>query len=258
MPFTVAHVMAVLPAVRWHQRLRLDPTCLVIGSMAPDFEYFARGELVSTISHTVVGLAVWNIPATLLLAALWHFLVKWPVLAALPSAIARRVAPVIGRPWRERWSAGAIVGLVVSAALGAGTHLVWDGVTHASGAIARRLPALTTRYDVAVLGELPLHRVIQHVSTAIGLVAVAIYVGLAIRRHPSRAWLPAPRRARVRLVFAACLAIGLALMAFRMHRMHIADPGSLIAGTLSGFLAGTIAASAIARRYAVELERANR
>ena len=258
MPFTVAHVMAVLPAVRWHERLRLDPTCLVIGSMAPDFEYFARGELVSTISHTVVGLAVWNIPATLILGALWHFVVKWPVLAALPTAIARRVAPVVGRPWCERWSAGSIIGLVVSAALGAITHLVWDGFTHASGAITRRFPDLTTPYDVPVLGEMPLHRVIQHVSTAIGLVAVAIFVALALRRHPPRAWPPAPGRARVRLVFAACLGLGLALLAYRMRRMHIADPGSLIAGSISGVLAGLIAASALTRRFASELERANR
>jgi len=36
MPFTAAHPLAVLPLVRRHRRLGLDPTCLVIGSMAPD------------------------------------------------------------------------------------------------------------------------------------------------------------------------------------------------------------------------------
>jgi len=250
MPFTVAHAMAVLPAVRWHARLRLDPTCLVIGSMAPDFEYFARGELVSRFSHTLTGIVTWNIPATLLLAALWHYLVKASVLTALPVAVARRVAPVFGRPWRERWNAGAIVGLVVSAALGALTHLLWDGVTHANGAIARRVPALATPYDVPVLGDMALHRIVQHASTLIGLGVLAIYVALAIRRQPMQATLLAAPRTRVRLVFAACLAVGLALMAYRLRRMNINDPGSLIAGTISGLLAGTIAASALTRRLA--------
>jgi hypothetical protein len=247
MPFTVAHAMAVLPAVKWHARLRLDPTCLVIGSMAPDFEYFARGELVSRFSHSMVGIATWNIPVTLLLAALWHFLVKDPVMTALPASVARRVAPVFGRPWRERWDLAAVFGLVVSAALGAFTHLVWDGVTHESGMFVRRVPELEQVYGVPGLGEMPLHRIIQHTSTLIGLVVLAVYVALAIRRHPAQAVPPNALRTRVRVVFAACLAVAIALTVFRLRRMNIGDPGSLIAGGISGLLAGTIIASAITR-----------
>jgi len=250
MPFTVAHAMAVLPGVRWHERLRLDPTCLVIGSMAPDFEYFARGELVSTISHTLVGIVAWNLPATLILAALWHVLVKRPVLIVAPTGIARRVAPMIDRPWRERWTGGAYASVVISAVLGAFTHLAWDGLTHASGLAPRSIPALTTVYDVPVVGPMALHRIIQHASTVIGLAVIAIYVAAALRRQPSRAWQPHPRRRRMRLVFAACLALGVALMAYRLHRMHLVDPGSVISGTISGLLAGTLVASAVTWRQA--------
>lgn len=247
MPFTVAHVMAVLPGVHWHARLRLDPTCLVIGSMAPDFEYFARGELVSRFSHTLAGLVTWNLPATLVLAVLWHAVVKQPVLAALPVAMTRRLAPVVDVPWRARWDGVAVASLVVSAVLGAATHLAWDALTHANG-LARHLPALRVAYDVPGAGTMVLHRILQHASTLVGLAALGAYVAFALRRHPPAAALPARPRAHVRAVFAACIALALALIAYRMHLKSLRDPGSLIAGTISGLLAGTLVASALLRR----------
>ena len=256
MPFTPAHVMAVLPLVRWHRRLRLDPTCLVIGSMSPDFEYFVRGEQVGRISHEFVGIAVWCVPMTLILAALWHHVVKWPVLLAAPSRFARRITSSFAAPWVERWTIAVVVTCVISAAIGALTHILWDGLTHAKGVIVERVPSLTTLYDVPILGEKALHRLLQHTSTVVGLVAVAVYLGFAIRRRP-----PTPEiavgdpelsriRTRTRVVFAACIAAGLGLMAYRMYRMNIADPGSLIVGTISGILGGTLVASMIVRRDA--------
>src|SRR6476660_6269644 len=113
MPFTLAHPVAVLPFVR---RLRLDTTCLVIGAMAPDFEYFARGEQVSTISHTLRGLLIWNLPATLLLALAWHLWVKQTVLLVAPGGFARRAAPLFARP------SGPVLACAISAVLGAATH----------------------------------------------------------------------------------------------------------------------------------------
>ena len=233
MPFTLAHTVAVLPLVRIS---RLDPTCLVIGSMAPDFEYFARGEQVSRISHTLLGVAVWCIPVTLLLGALWHFLVKDPVKVALPPALARRLAPLFA-PWTAGWPSA-----VVSAALGAFTHLAWDGVTH-EGGLEDWIPALGNVYDVPGLGPMALHRIIQHASTLAGLVILAAY----IVRLPAREAAPAPGRTRVRLVLVACIVVGVAAMAVRLHAMHLRDPGSVIVGVISGVLAGTIVAAALLR-----------
>lgn len=253
MPFTASHVMAVLPGVRWHRRLHLDPTCLVIGSMAPDFEYFARGELVGRFGHTFVGIAGWGIPVTLLLAALYHYLVKWPALLAAPAAASR----VFAHPWQARWNLAAIGSVVLSAALGDLTHLLWDGLTHANGIFVRYFPALETRCSVPVLGEMVLHRILQHASTVVGLVAVTWFVVRRIRRAPASPAVPIGR-ARARLTFAICIAAGTSLTLYRLWRMHVGDPGSLIAGTISGVLAGTIVASAIlyaaGRRYRQALE----
>lgn len=247
MPFTPAHALAVLPAVRWHAKLRLDPTCLVLGSMIPDFEYFARGEQVGRFGHTFASIATWGIPATLVLAAVFQLVVKWPMLLAAPG----RWTPVFAAPWpvgRGVRSIAAIsASLVISAALGDLTHLLWDGVTHSDGAIARNVSVLRTPIDVPGLGPMVLHRVIQHTSTLVGLAVICAYLAVQIRRaSPPGAVV---RRARARATFAICIAIGTALLLSRAWwLLHLRDPGSLISAAISGALAGTIVASLVLRR----------
>ena len=238
--------MAVLPLLRWRGRLRLDATCLVIGSMAPDFEYFARGKEVSRISHTLPGLAIWCIPVTLLTAALVHFLCKWPVLLVAPAPLARQAIAAARRPWPGPLSAACIGTLVGSATLGSISHLIWDGVTHANGWFVRHLPGLTTVYVVPGLGALPLHRLLQHLSTVVGLATLGL-VGARhwIRRSPAvptgiaRTW--------PRLGFAAAILGAAALTTARNVHHHETDIGSLVVGVISGLIAGTVIASVLAR-----------
>ncbi|MBS1120338.1 MAG: hypothetical protein H6Q90_2566 [Deltaproteobacteria bacterium] len=241
MPFTAAHVLAVLPGLRWHSRLRLDPTCLVIGSMAPDFEYFVRGELVGRYSHTFVGIAGWGVPVTLVVAALYHHVVKWPVLLAAPAAI----TPLLARPWQARWTVGAVISVVVSAALGDLTHLLWDGLTHANGVFVRRIPELHAPYDLPVVGGMVTHRILQHTSTILGLLGVGWFTLRRIRHAagpPRQA-----RRARARWIMVGCLAVGIALLEIRLVSMHVRDPGSVITAAISGSLAGAIVAGLFLR-----------
>ena len=241
--------MAVLPAVSWSRALRLDPTCLVIGSMAPDFEYFARGELAgSGFSHTFAAIALWGVPVTLLVATLFHRVVLWPALLAAPATL--RVAP---RGWPGPLSIATLGSLIVSAALGDLTHVLWDGVTHAEGVVTRNAAALQTMFALPVVGDMALYRILQHTSTAIGVCAVAWY---AVGRLRAAARLASPGTvavARARWAFAIGVAIAAALAVIRLHIKHVHDPGSLIAGSISGLLAGSLIASLIlrapARRY---------
>jgi hypothetical protein len=253
MPFTGAHPMIVLPLVRWARPLRLDPTALVIGSMAPDFEYFVRGEQVGVFSHTLLGIATFCIPMTVVLGALYHGLVKWPVLLVAPTNIARRAAGVMARPWQERWTAWAVASMLVSAALGALSHVAWDGFTHAQGWIVTRYPdTFKAPYEVPVLGTLALHRVLQHASTAIGLPVVTFYAIRAIRRADP-VELPATSRRLARAIFVACIAIGIALVVMRSLAHHLTDPGNMVIAPISGLLAGSVVASAILRGRAMLL-----
>jgi hypothetical protein len=249
MPFTAAHVLAVLPAVHARRALRLDPTCLVIGSMVPDFEYFARGELVGEFGHTLAGVVGWAIPVTLILAVVFHGLVKWPLLLA----DSRALTAVFASPWRERWTAGAVASVIASAVLGDLTHVVWDAATHSDGFIVQHVPALARAYTLPGLGDMVLHRILQHASTLVGLAGVGAYLNWRIRRAPPVEVVV--RRAGARVAFAGCIVAGITAMVFRLHLLHVIEPGNVIAAAISGMLAGVIVASLIMRRAALRYRR---
>lgn len=53
MPLTFAHPAAILPFSRQSKYIHFS--ALVLGSMAPDFEYFLRGRPVGEIGHSFTG-----------------------------------------------------------------------------------------------------------------------------------------------------------------------------------------------------------
>jgi hypothetical protein len=253
-PFTAAHPLAVLPAVHVRRVLRLDATCLVLGSMAPDFEYFIRGGAFGRFGHTWLGLCAWGVPVTLVLAAAFHGFVKWPMLLAAPTAL---TGP-FGRPWPWRRTLGGVVSLVASAALGDASHMLWDGATHHDGLFVEHIAALSTPCSVPWLGHIALYRILQHTSSIVGLAGVAGYVAWLVRRQP------APRvvgsRSLARWVFTGCIAIGAALAIWHLHARGVIRIGHWVIELISGGLAGIVVASAIlypaARRYQARVEAA--
>ena len=62
MPFTVSHAAAALP----FRRARLVTSALVVGTMAPDFEYFLPLKTHDTFGHTFPGILVLTLPVALL------------------------------------------------------------------------------------------------------------------------------------------------------------------------------------------------
>lgn len=241
MPFTASHPLAVLPLARW-TGLRLDTTCLVIGSMAPDFEYFARVKLASTIGHTWPGIALWCVPVTLVCAWLFHRIVKWPALRVAPQPIAARLAVFAERPWMASWSTAAIASAVVSAALGAMTHIVWDGFTHSDMFGPRYFPALRVAYEVPGLGSMVAHRILQHGCTVVGLVALTAVVWRALARVR-----PIAVTTGGRVTWFACLLAVTAAAYTKMLRNHETDIGSLVVAALCGVLGGALLAGVIAQ-----------
>jgi hypothetical protein len=125
-PYPFAHPLAVLPLVRPMGRFAV-PSALVIGSITPDLWYLVPF-ISRTESHSASALLWFCLPAGLIVYELFHLLLKHPLIALLPQALARRLGsfttpamPVV--PW---------CAVVASLLVGALTHLVWDGLTHSN------------------------------------------------------------------------------------------------------------------------------
>lgn len=248
--------MAVLPVLRVRRRLHLDATCLVAGSMAPDFSYFVRGVQRGTFSHTWwPGLFAWGIPATLVIALVFHAFVKWPLLLVAPRAAARHLVTAAAPRWPARWSVGTIASCIASALVGAATHLAWDSFTHGNGFGARLIGA-RAEVSLPVIGETGVYRVLQYGSSLVGLVVVTIVAVRATRRlAPGISFEP---DGYARATFAIALVSGLAASAWRATRLHPRDLDELLVIAISGLLAAVVVASAVVQPAARRLARSAR
>ncbi|MFT3735185.1 MAG: DUF4184 family protein [Rhodocyclaceae bacterium] len=168
MPFTVSHIAAVLPLRRLPILRALPLSALVIGSMLPDFAFLA-GRVDREISHGFAGLFLFCLPmGWLVQLVFWHGL-QAPLLDLAPRPLQRRLQAVLGMESRGLLHVSA--GLL----LGALTHIIWDAFTHAGNFGVQALPLLQTR--VLTLGGEPLfaYELLQHFSSALGLIALAMY-----------------------------------------------------------------------------------
>jgi hypothetical protein len=175
-PFTfLAHQAPALP-FKLLRPAWFSGTGLVIGSMAPDLEYFLRGDVVSRVGHTPLGLVAFCVPISVAL-----------------TLVVRRVAPTIAAHLPDlpplHLKDYALVArdplplVALSALAGALTHVAWDGFTHGDGWAVERLPALATD-----LGPVKLWKALQHGSTLVGAAITLWLMSIIGRRRLLRAW----------------------------------------------------------------------
>jgi hypothetical protein len=162
----------------------------VIGSVAPDFEYFFKMSVSSQYSHTLLGILYFNIPATLLLSFLFHGVVKRNLITNLPVFFQQRFNPMLELDFKTHFRQYYRV-IIISAALGSFSNIFWDAFTHNDGFFAQRI----SFYKYVVIPfdgvRYPLFYGLQHISTYVGLTCVLTYIffmkplkNVAIR-HPS-------------------------------------------------------------------------
>ena len=70
------------------------PSAVVVGTFAPDFEYFLRLAPDGRFGHTLLGSFALTLPLALLVLWLFHTLVKVPLVQLLPEAIQRVFRPL--------------------------------------------------------------------------------------------------------------------------------------------------------------------
>jgi hypothetical protein len=173
MPFTVSHAAVVLPFLRARPQL-VSGTALVIGSAAPDFEYFIKMGVNSYYSHTLLAIFYFNIPITILLAFLFHGVVKKNLIENLPVYFQYRFNELKCLDFllyfkNNYWA------VIISAGMGAASHIIWDSFTHNDGFFAQRISLYKNIFIPFDGVRYPLFYGLQQISTYVGLLIVIIY-----------------------------------------------------------------------------------
>ncbi|WP_106397878.1 DUF4184 family protein [Actinocorallia populi] len=197
MPFTLSHIAAVLPL---RSRFLL-PSGLVVGATVPDVPLFVP-VLDRPTTHSLLGMVTWDLGMGLVLLAVFHLLLKRPLLALSPRFLRDRLTPVADGPSRRR----ALGAAVPSVLLGTATHVVWDAFTHLTGPAVQAFPELTT-----MVNGMAFYRWAQYGSGVGGALAVLVWLLWWLRRAPA---VPSPglsARARTAVLLAAVGAVGAGL-----------------------------------------------
>ncbi|MFE5794908.1 DUF4184 family protein [Streptomyces sp. NPDC056503] len=262
MPFTLSHAAAVLPGLRRDGKARgpLVTSALVAGSFSPDLTYFAATAVPEAmafgdVTHSPVGIVTVDVLIAAALVGLW-LTVREPLVGLLPGRWRGRVYGVVrGRPWRERRPAGLAAWFAVSAALGAVTHVVWDGFTHLDRWGTRAVPFLEE-----VVAGFPVYQYAQYGGSALALGLLGWFTARTLRSVPVGTEPPGPvpgrreRRAAL-LLIGACVLAGIAHRVLRWAAYwgwdRIENPLDIIPtacfGAGAGLVAGLLLYGAAAR-----------
>ena len=218
MPFTPAHPAAVLPLAGG----RLPLSALVAGSVAPDFEYLLRLRPAGSFAHSAVGLVTFSLPVSLLA----YLVAQGLLIPAIAGAFRVRLAPRKAAPFM------VLVALIV----GLLSHVAWDSFTHPSGLLVTHWPTLST----ALLG-VPLFKVLQHTSSAVGFTAIALFVW---HRHRDLLLAHTSRALAIAVLVCVPALVGGILNAYRGASPN-AQLGLFAVGALDGGLIAVLVAATL-------------
>ena len=170
MPFTLSHAAAALP----FRKLRPLWSALVVGTFAPDFEYFLRISDEDHIGHHFPALLIFTLPSALIVLWLFETFVKKPAIELLPIGFQRRLQGA----WEPFSFAGmrrflAIVGWI---ALGIGTHLLWDSFTHTQSWFWNHWAWLRQMVSVPWREPVMMNKLMQAATSVLGIVAILIWL----------------------------------------------------------------------------------
>jgi len=174
MPFTFSHPAIVLPLTYLSNKW-ISLTGLVIGSLTPDFEYFLRMRIKSNYSHTIDGLFWFDLPLGILLAFIFHNVVRDSLIENLPSILNSRFSVFKRFGWNGHFKRKWLV-VTISILIGAVSHIFWDSLTHDHGFFFQNFPAL--QKSVYLLGrQISILKILQHSSTLLGglVIVYAVY-----------------------------------------------------------------------------------
>jgi len=169
MPVTFpAHQGLIVPVkLKWPNAI--DGTALCISAAAPDTAY-ALGTWLNAQSHTALGVFVWALPFTLVITSLVRWRAASGIFAALPD-----LGPLQLRSYRVLGTRRpSIFVTVFSALLGAASHVVIDGFTHAGRFGSNLLGMNDVLFTAPIRGDMTAARVLQYIGHVGGTI---LFVG---------------------------------------------------------------------------------
>ena len=133
MPFTVSHAVAYFPFRKLCPKY-LSLSGLIMGAMAPDFEYFLRMTMKGVWGHTWTGMFLYDLPISLAIITIFHLWIRDPLIRHLPPLLLQKYRKNIGFDWLKyfRSNPSRVIGSVL---LGTITHFMLDAITHEVGYI---------------------------------------------------------------------------------------------------------------------------
>jgi hypothetical protein len=171
MPFTFAHPAIILPLTLLNKKW-FSLSGLVIGSMAPDLEYFIRMQVKSHYSHTIAGIFWFDLPLALLLCFIFHNSVKTPLFYNLPASIQSRFLVFTAFNWNSYFKKNWMV-IFLSIIVGILSHLLWDSFTHHTGYFVHHISVLQGSIHFFNI-DIPMLKVAQHLSTLFGSIILIL------------------------------------------------------------------------------------
>ncbi len=209
MPFTPSHVAAAIPFLR----TRLVPSALVIGCMAPDFMYFLRLSPQGAFGHTLPGVFVFDLPASLIALWLFHAYAKEPLYTWLPERVRQRIQ--LGPAALPVRNTTQFALVLLSILVGVATHIFWDSFTHRAFWAYHHWQFLHQMVRLPLIGNMEYLRVIQHVSTVFGAAVLLLWFRHWYRRtlptQPATTQQP-PKSPRVALIVICIVALSAAIL----------------------------------------------
>ncbi|PKM48909.1 MAG: DUF4184 domain-containing protein [Firmicutes bacterium HGW-Firmicutes-7] len=235
MPFTFAHPVAVLPlGIKKYKYF--DCTALIIGSTAPDFEYFIHFRPYQLYGHTLLGQLFYNLPLVLIVSLIFHRILKEPIVTNLPDPYCTYYYYLTKKRWKIN-SVGGLAKFIYSALIGMFTHLFWDSFTHVGGYFVTKITILSKSIDIMNF-KAPIYKILQHESTVIGLVIIFIVL-LRIQDKNGKYILKTNKVSKV--IFWLSIVVISVVIGFLVLLMNGLTIGSFVVNFISsGFIGATI------------------
>lgn len=242
MPFTLFHPALILPFCRLPRRW-VSVTGLCAGSVAPDFEKFAKMHSDNVYSHTWPSLLYFTLPVGVGLAIVFHALVRNPLLRHLPAPLRGRLVRFREFRWprhfRKHYPA-----VLVSVLLGGATHLLWDAFTHWHSPYAAWLPWLDAHLLVGSL-RIPGFALMNAGTSLLG--AFALYRALWGLPEAAKPVAPA---ANIRAYWGTVAALTGLIAGLRMVALNNWDSGWDVIITLFSAFLFSLALTPMVRKWA--------